>query len=305
MTKEETLNFLQNRCILEVSSIEYPIINGPSLFLFSAELEFYLHIVDREVGVSDILILEIQGKINLALADRGMRIEDIEKEDGFNQFEIKLIPSDTASDVAWSIDVIKKILINSSCIVEAKCSSDKPGSGIHFHISMYDKNENNILGYVDFKQEIILSEIMLFSIGGMLEYMRDSMIFFAPTDNCYLRYRKNKIGTHIHNPTNISWGMNNRTCAIRIPKTKFDNVSDIRIEHRVSSVMCDSYLSLCCIIDSIRMGIVNKIYPPEPVFGNAFDLQYSNLNPLPRGLNEAKNDFKNGSFFNDFNIYLT
>jgi glutamine synthetase len=141
---------------------------------------------------------------------------------------------------------------------------------MHFHISMYDENERNLFMKINDNYQNNLYH----AVGGLLQQMPISMPIFAPTPNCYERYKLDNT-KHIQYPTNYSWGINNRTCAIRIPQSTTEDPQDTRIEHRVCSGIADPYQSLSVIIEAIENGIVNKIKPPEPIFGNSFDSQYN------------------------------
>ena len=50
------------------------------------------------------------------------------------------------------------------------------------------------------------------AIGGLKAAMAESMLIFAPNANSYRRFRRNSYA-----PVSASWGINNRTVALRIP----------------------------------------------------------------------------------------
>ena len=84
-------------------------------------------------------------------------------------------------------------------------------------------------------------------------------------------------------PVNLSFGYNNRTCAVRITKGEITK----RLEYRVASASANPSLVLNFIISALNFGLekyfdanANKtlikveIAKFGPIFGNAFDKQY-------------------------------
>jgi glutamine synthetase len=103
------------------------------------------------------------------------------------------------------------------------------------------------------------------------------MIFLAPQEEDYQRFsleinrelfKKGKFTA----PTNLSFGADNRTCAIRIPTTKKDQPNSKRLEYRIASANADTVLCL----SSILLALSQKQAPEsfKQIFGNAFDEQY-------------------------------
>jgi glutamine synthetase len=113
------------------------------------------------------------------------------------------------------------------------------------------------------------SDYLIHSIGGLCSMMKKHMLFFAPNDNSYLRFKY----PNIHTPTTISWGVNNRTAAIRIPYFSND-FKKCRLEHRVPGTDCNLEQVLTAITEGMVFGIENKIIPPSRVYGIASDSQY-------------------------------
>ncbi len=244
-------------------------------FLFATEIEFF--VLDDEILTlkSDKIQKFYQDLQNFAQKNN-IIIENIEKEDGINQFEIQLQPNDLASELSDQIVLIKNEIARLLTVdFRAKPFIDRPGNSMHFHISLYDENEQNLFMKLDQDYQ----NNLYYAVGGLLKNMPSSMPIFAPTQNCYERYKIDKT-KHIQYPTNYSWGINNRTCAIRIPQSITVNPQNTRIEHRVCSGIADPHSSLSAIIDGICEGIINKIMPPDPIFGNSFDAQYNIKNIL-------------------------
>ncbi|WP_425364155.1 hypothetical protein [Candidatus Tisiphia endosymbiont of Hybos culiciformis] len=130
---------------------------------------------------------------------------------------------------------------------------------------------------------------------SICHYMLDSFLIFMPNEDDYLRLDKNFMA-----PTNVSFGNNNRTVAVRIPDS-----SPRRVEHRIASPLTDPYLAIFTILNSILLGLEfpDKINNINKIYGNAFDQQY-NLVPLPKSLAEALELFNLQFFLTNLDISI-
>ena len=296
--------------VLEISK-------GDLTFSFGAELEFYIRnnkCRDRETFYQsyddgdvehekrfpelDISSDEVENIINIISNKYSqLCIESFEKEDGFNQFEVQFQQTADALLMCKRICDFRNIMTE-ICDVDfhAKPYLNDAGSSLHFHISVYYKDVNLFAKDHPRDDDEYHYLPLYWSIAGMLETMLSAMLFFAPTENCYERYAYPKNQLHIHYPTGVCWGFNNRTCAIRIPQKPTEDPYNCRIEHRVSSSMCNPYLSLYAILTGMKYGIEKQLECEEPTFGNAFDVYHDYITPLPKSLKEARMLFEKGMF---------
>ena len=108
----------------------------------------------------------------------------------------------------------------------------------------------------------------------------------APTINSYSRMIKG-----FWAPTHSNWGLDNRTCAIRvIPGGEKSH----RLEYRIAAADGNPYLALAASIACGLYGIENKLELPPMVEGNAYDLNTSLTNlELPNTLEKSTAAFKN------------
>ena len=140
----------------------------------------------------------------------------------------------------------------------AKPYAQQAGSGTHIHISLLNKNKENIFSD---PQNETGSKNLLHAIGGLSKTMKESMAIFCPNANSYRRFQPD-----LYVPMAPTWGIDNRTVAIRIPtgpeKAK-------RIEHRVSGADANPYLVVASILAGIHYGITHKIEPPKISTGDA------------------------------------
>lgn len=207
------------------------------------------------------------------------------EEEGKNQFELHILPTTNAINFIEILESVKKSL-KDLALFDTKPFDKEPTSSLHIHINFLNQNGYNLFQRKEGKNPKILAH----SLGGLLSFMKESCVFFAPTQNCYIRYNTVSMTT----PSSVSWGINNRTTAIRItPRERGAR----RIEHRLSSANADLEKVISAILASIYVGIKEKIIPQEPIYGNAFDEQYT-AEKLPQNLEEAQVLFMQGRFYN-------
>ena len=136
----------------------------------------------------------------------------------------------------------------------AKPYGNLAGSGMHVHMSVLDRNGRNIMA----EENGAPSQQLLHVVGGMMSTMADAMLLLAPHANSYRRLCP---GTHA--PTNITWGMDNRTAAIRVITAG----KNTRVEHRVAGADCNPYLAVAGILAGVLHGLEQKIDPGRPIMG--------------------------------------
>ena len=158
------------------------------------------------------------------------------------------------------------------------------GSGMHLHLSLYDKNKKNV-----FSKNKLKNKNLLHAIGGLQKTMYECMAIFAPNINSYRRFLPDQFV-----PVNSSWGPNNRSVAFRIPVS---NEEATRIEHRVAGAEANAYLVLSSILTGIMHGLKNKIIPDKPRIDNACD------NPdkeMPLNIDDALTKLKSSKVMNKY-----
>jgi len=274
-----------------LAKLEEEFYNSHSLFLITAaELEFYLS--DNNSDSHKLILDEVFSTCH----DNEIPIENIIEEHGNNQYEV-IFPTfryatDTAKAIIKTREIISEIALkyNVEAYFDSKPFSEEPASGLHVHTSLHDKDLRN--AYAKGLDDVE-TDYMIYSANGLCELMAESMIYFAPNKDDYLRYSCDE--TNIVNATEplyICWGGNNRTTSIRIPASTF-SPNERNLEHRVPCPNSEPYKALAAIIIGIDYGIKNKLTKHEKIFGNAFDKQY-NLSPLAQSARQAKKDYKNG-----------
>jgi glutamine synthetase len=98
-------------------------------------------------------------------------------------------------------------------------------------------------------------------IAGQLAGLRELSYFFAPNINSYKRYQPGSFA-----PTAVKWGIDNRTCSIRI----VGHGESLRLENRVPGGDVNPYLAVAAMVAAGLHGIDNEL-PLEPTYpGNAY-----------------------------------
>jgi|TARA_B110000037_G_scaffold80762_1_gene96274 glutamine synthetase len=159
----------------------------------------------------------------------------------------------------------------------AKWSKDYPGQSGHIHISL-QKKEGGAVFYDESKANNMSDEMRWF-IGGQQKLMPEILSMVASTCNSYTR-----LIPGFWAPTDASWGIDNRTCALRAIS---GSAKSQRVEYRVSAADINPYLALAAAIGSGVWGIENKIEPTEGVVGNAYEKDFPKELQLPRTLTQA------------------
>ncbi len=157
----------------------------------------------------------------------------------------------------------------------AKMSADLPGSSGHLHQSLWNAEGKNVL--YDEAGEGRLSQLGRHYVGGLVELMPALTAVYAPTINAYKRYVPG-----VWAPLTASWGVENRTSAIRIIP---GSPSSTRVEYRQTAADINPYTAIAAMLGAGLRGIEKKIEPPPPSRGDASSA--AGLAPLPRSLAEA------------------
>ncbi|AKU96907.1 glutamine synthetase family protein [Labilithrix luteola] len=162
----------------------------------------------------------------------------------------------------------------------AKFNHDLPGSSGHIHQSLWSSARpgaapRNV--FFDDKADAKLSTIGRQYLAGQVALMPELTALYSPTINSYKRYVPG-----VWAPLTASWGIENRTCAIRaIP----GGPSSTRLEYRQTAADINPYIAMATCLAAGLYGIDEKLEPPAPASGDASSR--TDLAPLPRTLKDA------------------
>ncbi len=141
----------------------------------------------------------------------------------------------------------------------AKPFVDQAGSGTHIHVSVLDRDGNNIFACTPEAPATTLKH----AVAGLQRTSRDCMVMFAPHANSYRRFVLNAFV-----PLNDCWGFNNRTVAMRIPHS---DPANIRVEHRIAGADANPYLVTAAVLAGMLEGLENGGDPGPAIVGNAYE----------------------------------
>ena len=155
------------------------------------------------------------------------------------------------------------------------------GSGMHCNISLFKDGKN---AFLDEKKEHQLSDIALYSIGGLLKHIRAITAIANPTVNSYKR-----LVPGYEAPVYLAWSLANRSALVRVPAKRGKAT---RIELRSPDPSCNPYLTFAAILTAVLDGVKKKTMPPESIDSNIYKLSGKErkrykINSLPGSLNEA------------------
>jgi glutamine synthetase len=153
----------------------------------------------------------------------------------------------------------------------AKPMQDQPGSAMHIHISVMNvKTGKNIFSNNDGEA----TDAFNHAIGGMQKYLPAAMPLMAPYVNSYRRLLFGE-----DSPTNLAWGVDNRTVGLRIPQSEPANR---RIENRIPGADANPYLAIAATLATVYLGVTEKTRAKRELTKSALD-----LTTIPRNLDIA------------------
>jgi len=157
--------------------------------------------------------------------------------------------------------------------VEQLVGEDMPGMDEVFR---YASGGTNV--FRDTEELWLPGEIGKWSLGGMLQHLDALVAIGASTVNSYRRLND----TGMWAPVGHSWGLQNRSCAIRVS-------SPDRFEFRCVDSMVNPYLLQSALIKTFDDGIRNKTDPGEPEERNFVDVVASgeDVKRIPTTLRDA------------------
>ena len=188
------------------------------------------------------------------LQSQGIDIITYNVEHGPGQIEINYSALDgiASADRAFVFkSTVKEYLLKRGILATFMTKPYKglSGSCLHFHISLLNTT-NGQNAFFDPKAEHGMSEICRSFVQGVLDHAQATMAIWSPTPNCYRRIRP-----RTYAPSNISWGVEDRTASVRI---KASGDERTHIEVRVPSAMSNPYLVSASIIAAGLLGVQQK-----------------------------------------------
>lgn len=217
-------------------------------------------------------------------------LEGLHTETGPGVYEAAIIHDEVlaAADKAVLFkNAVKEIAAQHGIMASfmAKWNENLPGCSGHIHQSLFDVGRSAYLFYNE-ADPLHMSDLMKHYIAGQLYCLPHILPMYAPTINSYKRLVEGAWA-----PTTLTWGVDNRTTALRAINT---SPKAARLETRIPGADSNPYLAMAAALASGLYGIKNKLpLPSRPVQGNGY-LDTSN-GTLAANLLEAATAMQNSS----------
>jgi glutamine synthetase len=227
--------------------------------LLSVGRQWHAYSVSRFEDMHDLV-----AEADTQLRAYGVDVECWSTELGFGMIECALapLPPLEAADAAARFKLaFKEICKRQGKVASfiAKWDMSQSGSSGHLHQSLLLDGENAFWG----GDQDTLSETARHYLGGLIACARELSAFSTPNVNSYRRP-----SPELWAPTNASWGWDNRQACIR---TVTLDKGGARFEYRRPGADFNPYVSIAGCLDSGLHGIRNRIEPPPPSMGKAFE----------------------------------
>ncbi|GGB03444.1 MULTISPECIES: glutamine synthetase family protein [Mucilaginibacter] len=194
-------------------------------------------------------------------------IEGLHTETGPGVYEAAILHDEVlaAADKATLFKTaVKEIAYKHGIIASfmAKWTETLPGCSGHIHQSLWTKDQSKNLFY-NANDVNKMSDLHKHYLAGQLYCMPYLLPMYAPTINSYKRLVEGAWA-----PTTITWGVENRTTALRVINTT-ENYT--RLETRIPGSDTNPYLGMAAALASGLYGIKNKLeLNIKPTTGNGY-----------------------------------
>jgi glutamine synthetase len=215
-------------------------------------------------------------RIRNAMMDAELRVENSKGECNYGQHEINFRYDGalkTADGHAIYKNGAKEIAAQDGMAITYMAKFDeREGNSCHIHLSVRGQDGTPLFAEGD---DGLLERFM----AGQLATLRDLTLFLAPNVNSYKRFAEGSFA-----PTAVAWGLDNRTCALRV----VGHGASRRVECRVPGADVNPYLALSALIAGGLYGIDHELPLEPPYEGNAY---LSDKPRVPSSLSEASELF--------------
>ncbi|MDX8510637.1 glutamine synthetase family protein [Mesorhizobium captivum] len=204
--------------------------------------------------------------IYAAAKAQGIPAETVISEYAPGQYELTLNYRNDVMRAADDLVMLKRLVRAqarrhgvTACFM-AKPIETYAGSGMHFHVSLQDDAGRNVFTETAGEK---WSPSLLNALGGLIHTMAESMLVFAPHANSWRRFVSQSYA-----PVAPTWGINNRSVALRVPA---GDARNRRIEHRPSGVDANPYLVAATVLAGIIKGLDEGLDPGTETTGNGYE----------------------------------
>ena len=223
---------------------------------------------------------DVLGRIRRGMEGAGLYVESVKGECNLGQHEIafrydealrtcdnhslyKLGAKEIAFQAGHSLTFMAKF-------------DEREGNSCHIHLSLRSDGGDAVMagdGVHGF------SPLMEHFIAGQLAGLQELTLLLAPNINSYKRYVAGSFA-----PTAVAWGLDNRTCALRV----VGHGLSLRVENRVPGGDANPYLAVAALIAAGLHGIEHELPLEDAFIGNAYG---TDRPTVPSSLAEAAERF--------------
>jgi len=192
----------------------------------------------------------------------GLDVEAAKGECNFGQHEIGFLYNDaltTADNHAVYKNGAKEIAaLHGRSITFMAKPNQREGNSCHVHMSLRGADGDLVFWDDEAGERTPLYDSF---IAGVLATAADLTLLFAPNINSYKRFAHGSFA-----PTTLGWGLDNRTCAMRL----VGRGAGARMENRIPGADANPYLVLAAMIAGGLHGIENNLELEPEMTGNAY-----------------------------------
>jgi len=200
--------------------------------------------------------------IRLGMTGAGMQVESAKGECNLGQHEIAFKFTDAMrtcdNHVIYKTGAKEIAAQHGQALTFMAKYDQREGNSCHIHLSLRDSDGGTVFagdrpgGY---------SEVFEHFLAGQLAALRELSCFYAPNINSYKRFQPGSFA-----PTAVAWGVDNRTCALRV----VGHGRSLRLENRLPGGDVNPYLAVAAMIAAGLHGIDKQLPLEPPTTGNAY-----------------------------------
>jgi glutamine synthetase len=220
------------------------------------------------------LLRDIRNSMHAA----GMNVEGAKGECNLGQHEIgflydrALVTADNHSVYKTSAKEIAAL--HGKALTFMSKFNEREGNSCHIHLSLRGDDGSTVF-WEDGRRTPLYDQF----VAGVLATMRDFTLMYAPNVNSYKRFADGSFA-----PTAVAWGLDNRTCAVRL----VGHGAGARMENRLPGGDVNPYLALAAMLAGGLHGIENELELEPETTGNAYK---SDKPRVPHTLRAARDAF--------------
>ncbi|MFC7494091.1 MULTISPECIES: glutamine synthetase family protein [unclassified Nocardioides] len=210
----------------------------------------------------------------------GLDVEGAKGECNLGQHEIGFLYADaltTADNHVVYKTVAKEVAAQQGKAITFMAKyNEREGSSCHIHLSLRGRDGSLVFWDAERGERTALYDHF---VAGVLATVADFTLLYAPNINSYKRFADGSFA-----PTTIAWGLDNRTCAVRL----VGHGAGARMENRIPGADVNPYLALAAMLAGGLHGIESELELEPALEGNAYT---SGRPRVPHTMGEAREAF--------------